>query len=348
MSEESMSPTAALSKLQWDKKLWDRPEGKVAVIGFGILAAIALGFAGLYLLPIITTIAWNLVNAIFACAVAAVLLVSAKPMAKLFWLWNQRFWRKAHEWSVTIDPISAMNEFRDYFQRKLDVVKASIQSVRAVNVEIQQAVGRAEKEAHQAVDQAKALAKEPGQQELLLSVQRKAVRLKTRLEHLREQFQLCQRFLAFLVKYQGAVNIKYTEISEQIEEKRQEYEIASRTGDAVAAMRSVFGTGGEQQSDFDLALRAIDDSYANTIASMQMLEDEASGVMTAIQIDDITLRQNGSEKLDELEKMLDGGFMSSTPRVRVANDTTATATETGAEEDILGELFPGARAKVSK
>lgn len=64
--ETSLIPGGTQEKL---KSYWNRPGGK-----FGTIALIGLlGAAGFYLIPILTTIVWNLVNFGIACACAAVL-----------------------------------------------------------------------------------------------------------------------------------------------------------------------------------------------------------------------------------------------------------------------------------
>ena len=280
----------ALSKLQWDKKLWDRPEGKVAYIGAGILGLGAIAFLGLVVAPIIATIAWNIVSALFAVAVAAVVIVSIKPVSKVFMKLYQRFWRKVFEGITKADPIAAMCEFRDYFYRKLQVVKTSIEAVIAVLKGITADFLNTQREATHAVESARALEQEiariksqtknpkalasalgdlPAQQ---TAASKRAIRLSERLTHLQERQQLCERFVTFLKGYQGAVRGQYDETVELIADKRRDYELACQTQTAVDAMKAVFGTGSEEQNSFQLACSVVDDKFAGALASMEMLK----------------------------------------------------------------------------
>lgn len=321
----SDTPSSVLSRLQFDKPFLKRPEGMAGFIGliFGGLAV--TGLAAFFLFPIITAMIWNTLNLIAASAILAFVCITIKPFSQFVWRMNQRLWRKLHEWSITIDPITALHEFLAYFERKLAVVARSVKAVNAVRASIADAMQQEQKEAEAILERARALEGEASMEQEMETLQRQADRITNRLADMQEQLNLVTRFVQFLKEYQRALKSKHIDVKDQISDKERRYKLAVATADAVGAMREVFGSGSEEQKDFELALSSVDDRFADTVAEMEMLESEASDLMTAIRIDDLTVRKNGSAKLDELERRLQSGVFT---RYRVdTSHTTAGASD---------------------
>lgn len=280
------------------KSYWNRPGGKFGTIfGVGLLAA-----AGYYLVPILTTIVWNVVNFGIACAVGFLLymvLSNRKLWLSIFYLYEILI-KKLVGVVIELDPFVIADDYIKDIVKQRETLKDKIDEINTQKEVIESKIAEKTREKIKCLDRAKA-AKEKGMMMEMANEARQADRLNTFII----QLTPIQENLDKLGKHLHNVHVNsgymLQDMKNDLEIKKDMYKSVTKGQGALKSALSIFNGDPEKKLMLEQSMDFLKEDMGSKVAYMKRAISESSEFMKSIDLDNATYQAAGLRMLEEYD-----------------------------------------------
>ena len=321
------------------KSYWNRPGGKFGTIaGLGILGAI-----GYFVIPILTTIVWNVVNFGIACAVAFFLymiLSNRKLWLSIFYLY-EILMKKLVGVVIELDPfIIAEDYIKDMEKERENLYEKSVE-VDGQKENIEQKINDRLREKNKQLDIA-AAAQKNGMTMELANATRQISRLDGYIGQLTPIRDNLSRIGEYLTKVHKNSKYMMDDMKNDLELKKDLYHSVTKGNNALKSAMSIFNGDVEKKLLVEQSMDYLKDDIAGKLASMKKAISYSSDFMKSIDLENASYEAQGLRMLEEYKPEIfaynpEGGGELLTPGTKpfVMSQSNLTKVNPGQYDNLL-------------
>jgi hypothetical protein len=287
------------------KSFWARPEGKVGMIGIGILGIFACMI--LYrILPAIILLAQNTIYAMGLLAViGAILFMVFDPKVRtLVSFMYKSVIRMLTGWFITIDPIGILKNYLGTLRTNLGKMDQQIGRLKGEMRKVKTQIDENSSGMADAMTRAKK-AQETQKQEQFILQSRQAGRLQKSTMTLQSLYTKMELLYRALDKMYKVCAVLYEDTGAEIDCKEKEWNAVRA---AHSAMTSAMAIMRGSSSELDLKQQTLDymaDDLGNKVGEMERFMDTAQSFMDSVDLDNLSFEEKGLAMLEQWEKQAD-------------------------------------------
>lgn len=300
------------------KSYWNRPGGKFGIIaGIGIMVVI-----GYFLIPILTTVTWNILNfgIALACLGAFLYVVSHKKLRLSLFYFYESLMKKLVGLVIQMDPFIIAENYIENMEHEREKLYAQSLEVDTQKEKIELNIREKQIEINKLMLRAQT-AKEKDMMPELTNATRQIGRLNeyiNQLNPIRENLTRIGDQLTGIHKNSAYI---IEDAKNELDLKRDLYKSVSSGNAALNTAMKIFKGDPEKKLLVEQSMEALKDDIARKLANMKKALSYSSDFMRSIDLDNATYEKEGLKLLEKfnLENELK---TSSTGEVKPATSGT--------------------------
>ncbi|HTQ02983.1 MAG TPA: hypothetical protein VMI54_03970 [Polyangiaceae bacterium] len=329
------------------KPFLSRPEGKVGLV-VTTAAVVATGYGLFLLLPVLITLATNLLTLATLCAAIAVLIylvADGRVRAFAAYLYKS-FFRALTGFFIQIDPIGILRAHIDELREKLAAMRRQLGNLNGQILRVERSIDDNQKLREQALALASAGKRDPAHLDASRLQARHAVKLEdsnTRLAAMRAQMQTLFRMLK---KLGDTSELVLQDMQNTVDIKTRERTSIKAAYSAYRGALAILQGQSEGRELYDRTMEFLNDDYAKKLGEIELFMDFSDGVIKAADLENLAYDARATERLNEWERRLSESLLGdklAAPVVR-SNPPTAAAPR-GESPDPLDRLLDAPSAQ---
>ncbi len=277
------------------RSYWNRPGGKFgAFIGIGLLFLI-----GYYVVPILTSVVWNMFNFGIALLCLGLFLycVTHKKLRLSFFYLYEIMMKKLVGIVIELDPfIIAEDYINDMNEQREKLYKQSVE-VDAQKEKIDLKIGEKEKEMKQLMSKAQ-VAKSNGMMPELGNATRQIARIQEYIKQLSPIRDSLARIGDYLTKVHKNSAYLIEDSKNELELKKDLYKSVSSGNQALTSALKIFEGDPEKKLLVEQSMEYLKEDIADKLANMKKALSYSTDFMRSIDLDNATYEVEGLRLLD--------------------------------------------------
>lgn len=303
------------SQQQQLKSYWNRPGGKFGVLaGIGIMVVI-----GYFLVPILTTVTWNILNfgIALACVGAFLYVITHKKLRLSLFYFYESLMKKLVGLVIQMDPFVIAENYIESMEHEREKLYAQSLDVDAQKEKIEMNIHEKQIEINKLMLRAQT-AKEKDMMPELTNATRQIGRLNEYIKQLnpiRENLTKIGDHLTNIHKNSAYI---IEDAKNELDLKRDLYKSVTSGNAALSSAMKIFKGDPEKKLLVEQSMEALKDDIARKLANMKKAMSYSSDFMRSIDLDNATYEKEGLKLLEKFNmendaKMVPGDSVNSAP-----------------------------------
>lgn len=295
------------SQQQQLKSYWNRPGGK-----FGILAGIGMMVViGYFLIPILTTVTWNILNfgIALACVGAFLYVVTHKKLRLSLFYFYESLMKKLVGLVIQMDPFVISENYIENMEHEREKLYAQSLEVDTQKEKIEMNIREKQIEINKLMVRAQT-AKEKDMMPELTNATRQIGRLNeyiNQLNPIRENLTKIGDHLTNIHKNSAYL---IEDAKNELDLKRDLYKSVSSGNAALNSAMKIFKGDPEKKLLVEQSMEALKDDIARKLANMKKALSYSSDFMRSIDLDNATYEKEGLKLLEKFNMENDSKMAS--------------------------------------
>jgi phage shock protein A len=278
------------------KSYWNRPGGKFGVIaGLGIMVVI-----GYFLVPILTTVTWNVLNfgIALACLGAFLYVISHKKLRLSLFYFYESLMKKLVGLVIQMDPFVIAENYIENMEHEREKLYAQSLEVDTQKEKIEMNIREKQIEINKLMVRAQT-AKEKDMMPELTNATRQIGRLNeyvNQLTPIRENLTKIGDHLTAIHKNSAYI---IEDAKNELDLKRDLYKSVTSGNAALNSAMKIFNGDPEKKLLVEQSMEALKEDIARKLANMKKALSYSSDFMRSIDLDNATYEKEGLKLLEK-------------------------------------------------
>jgi hypothetical protein len=287
------------------KSFLERPEGKVGLV-VSALGVAAAGYGLFLVLPVLITLAMNVLTLAALCAgIAVVIYVVADSRMRAFMAYLYKsFFRLLTGFFIQIDPIGILKSHITELSSKLSTMRGQLGNLNGQIRRVERQMQQNTEQKERALSLASSGHRDPAHADASRLQARHAVKLEDSNSRLGAMLLQMQTLFRMLKKLSDTSELVLQDMQNTVDIKTRERSSMKAAYSAYRGALGILQGQSEGRELYDRAMEFLNDDYAKKLGEIELFMDFSDGLIHAADLEELACDARATERLDEWERRL--------------------------------------------